>query len=145
MEKNKMSIWKTPVTVEQMNERGKGLFSDTLGIRFTELGDDYLLAEMVLEKKHKQPLGIMNGGVSCGIAETVGSTAANYAVDLTQQYCVGLDINTNHIRPATEGVLLARAYPHHIGRTTQVWAIEITDEKGRLISINRLTMAVKDR
>ncbi|WP_440993048.1 hotdog fold thioesterase [Cysteiniphilum litorale] len=140
-----MSIWKTPVTLEQMNERGAGLFSDTLGIRFTELGDDYLLAEMPLQKKHKQPIGIMNGGVSCGIAETVGSTAANYAVDLTKQYCVGLDINTNHIRPAIEGVLTAKAYPHHIGRTTHVWAIEIIDDKGRLISINRLTMAVKDR
>ena len=68
-----MSIWKTPVTLAQMNERGEGLFSDTLGIRFTELGDDYLLAEMPLQKKHKQPLGIMNGGVSCGIAETVGA------------------------------------------------------------------------
>ncbi|WP_116963681.1 hotdog fold thioesterase [Fastidiosibacter lacustris] len=140
-----MNIWKTSVTIKQINERGEGLFSDLLGIRFTELGNDYLLAEITLQQKHKQPLGIMNGGVSCAIAETVGSTAANYAVDLTTQYCVGLDINTNHIRPATSGILTAKAYPHHIGRTTQVWAIEIKDEQNRLISINRLTMAVKDR
>ena len=87
----------------------------------------------------------MNGGVSYGIAETVGSTAANYAVDLTKQYCVGLDINTNHIRPAISGVLTAKAFPFHIGKSTHVWAIEIFNEDGKLISVNRLTMAVKDR
>ena len=140
-----MCIWKTTVTPEILNQRGKGLFSDLLGIRFIEVGDDYLTAEMEVRQKHKQPLGIMNGGVSCAIAETVGSTAANYAVDLAHHYCVGLDLNTNHLRPASSGVLTAKAFPYHIGKTTQVWSIEINNQAGKRISINRLTLAVKTR
>jgi uncharacterized protein (TIGR00369 family) len=87
----------------------------------------------------------MNGGISCLIAESVGSTAANIAVDISKQYCVGLDINTNHIRPATKGKVTATAQPIHIGQTTHVWSIEIHGDHGKLISINRLTMAVKNR
>ena len=87
----------------------------------------------------------MNGGASCVIAESVGSTAANFAVDITKQYCVGLDINTNHLRPASSGKVIATARPIHIGRTTHVWSIEIHNEAGKMVSINRLTMAVKDR
>jgi uncharacterized protein (TIGR00369 family) len=87
----------------------------------------------------------MNGGISCLIAESVGSTAANIAVDITKQYCVGLDINTNHIRPASKGKVIATAKPIHIGQTTHVWSIEIHGDHGKLISINRLTMAVKNR
>lgn len=142
-----MSIWKTPINIDEINKRGAGFFAEALGIKFTEIGDNYLLAQLLLTKKHKQPLGIMNGGVSCGIAETVGSTAANYAIDIKTQYCVGLDINTNHIRPAVAGILTAKTYPFHIGRTTHVWGIEITNdnEQNHLISVNRLTMLVKLR
>ncbi|MDA7742484.1 hotdog fold thioesterase [Francisellaceae bacterium] len=140
-----MTIWKTAISFEVMNDRSRGTLSDLLGIVFTEVGDDYIKAEMPITDKVKQPIGIMNGGASCVIAESVGSTAANFAVDITKQYCVGLDINTNHLRPASSGKVIATAKPIHIGRTTHVWSIEIHNEAGKMVSINRLTMAVKDR
>ncbi len=140
-----MAIWKTPASPEILNERSSGLFADLLGVRFIEVGEDYVLAEMEVKDKHKQPLGIMNGGVSCGIAETVGSTAANYAVDIMKEYCVGLEINTNHLRPVKSGKLIAKAFPFHLGKTTHVWSIEIRNVEGKLVSINRHTVAVKKR
>lgn len=140
-----MNIWKTPIDITSANLRGKNTMSEYLGIEFTEVGDDYLVATMSVDHRTKQPLGIMNGGASCVLAETVGSTAANYCVDIKTHYCVGLDINTNHIRSAKEGFVIATAKPFHLGRTTQVWAIEIKNPQGQLISINRLTMAVLTR
>lgn len=137
-----MRIWKNAVGLEEMRIRAEGTMSDFLGIEFIELGDDFLVARMPITERVKQPLGIMHGGASCVLAETVGSTAANFAVDYTKNYCVGLDINTNHIRSIREGAVIARATPFHLGRTTQVWSIEIKNEKDQLISINRLTMAV---
>ncbi len=89
-----------------------------------------------------QPMGIMHGGVSCSLAETVGSAAANYCVDAKTHYCVGLDINTNHIRPVTSGVLTATARPYHLGKKTQVWSIEIHDDQNNLVSVTRLTLMV---
>lgn len=140
-----MRIWFDKVTLDELHERGKNTMSDFLDIEFIELGDDYLIARMPIADKVKQPIGIMHGGASCVLAETVGSVAANYCVDLTTQYCVGLDINTNHIRSIRDGYVYAKATPYHIGRSTQVWSIEITNEKQQLISINRLTMAVMNR
>lgn len=139
------SIWKTPIDIEKAQERSKNTMLDHLGIVFTEVGNDYLVATMPVNARTHQPLGIMHGGASCVLAESVGSTAANYCVDITKQYCVGLDINTNHIRSIREGLVIAKASPYHLGRSTHVWHIEITDEKNRLISVNRLTMAVLDR
>lgn len=140
-----MKIWKTISDLAAANDRSKNTMAEYLGIEFTEMGDDYLVGMMPVDHRTKQPIGIMHGGASCVLAETVGSTAANMAVDLNTHYCVGLDINTNHIRSAREGVVIATAKPYHIGRTTQVWGIEIKDESGKLISINRLTMAVLTR
>ena len=140
-----MSIWKTPLTLNDAQKRSQNTMVTHLGIEFMEIGDDYLIAKMPVDHRTKQPIGIMHGGASCVLAETVGSIAANYCVDLTKQYCVGLDINTNHIRSAREGYVYATAKPFHIGRSTQVWAIEIKDEQGKLVSVNRLTMAVLDR
>ena len=140
-----MNIWKTKATPECLNQRNAGLASDFIGIVFTEVGNDFIKAEMPITQKVKQPLGVMNGGISCLIAETVGSTAANYAIDITKQFCVGLDINTNHLRPVSEGKVIATARPIHLGRTTHVWSIEIHNEHRKMVSINRLTMAVKDR
>ncbi|MDX1900598.1 MAG: hotdog fold thioesterase [Gammaproteobacteria bacterium] len=135
-------IWKTNLTLEALNDRGKNTLSEHLGITFTEIGDHYLIATMPVDHRTKQPLGIMHGGASCVLAETVGSTAANCCVDPTQSYCVGLDINTNHIRSIREGLVTAIAKPFHLGRSTQVWSIEITNTQQQLISVNRLTMAV---
>lgn len=136
------SIWKTEISLEALQKRNKNTLSDFLKIEFVDFGDDYLKAKMPITDKVKQPLGIMHGGASCVLAETVGSVAANYAVNIHEFYCVGLDINTNHIRPIREGNIYAVAKPYHIGRTTQVWSIEIKNEAGQLISVTRLTMAV---
>ncbi|MFZ2314503.1 MAG: hotdog fold thioesterase [Gammaproteobacteria bacterium] len=140
-----MKIWQVEANIEALNNRSENTMGDFLGIEFTEIGDDYMAAKMPVNERTRQPLGIMHGGASCVLAETVGSTAANCCVDITKQYCVGLDINTNHIRSIKEGYVIATTKPFHIGRTTQVWSIEIKDEQGRLISITRLTMAVLNR
>lgn len=140
-----MGIWQQSVTVAMANERARGSMSEYLGIEFTEVGEDFLVARMPVDHRTKQPAGIMHGGASCVLAETVGSTAANYCVDQKQFYCVGLDINTNHLRSMREGHVIAIARPFHLGRTTQVWGIDIKDEAGKLVSVNRLTMAVLKR
>lgn len=140
-----MAIWKTPFDLTSINERGKDTLFSHLGMEIIEIGEDYLKAKMPVDHRTKQPIGIMNGGASCALAESVGSAAANYCVDLTKQYCVGLDINTNHVRPAIEGYVIATARPFHIGTKTQVWSINIENEKGELVSVNRLTMMVLDR
>ncbi|MCH9769879.1 MAG: hotdog fold thioesterase [Gammaproteobacteria bacterium] len=140
-----MSIWKMPISIEDVSQRSQNTMSEHLGIEFTEVGDDYLLATMPVDHRTQQPLGIMHGGASCVLAETVGSTAANYCVDQNTHYCVGLDINTNHIRSMREGAVFAKAMALHLGRSTQVWEIKITNKDGKLVSINRLTMAVLNR
>ncbi|HTM62890.1 MAG TPA: PaaI family thioesterase [Gammaproteobacteria bacterium] len=136
-----MAIWKRKIDTQIIVNRNDQTMCDHLGIEFLEVGDDYLTARMPVDSRTRQPLGIMHGGASCVLAETVGSVAANFCVD-DSQYCVGLDINTNHIRSIREGYVIAKGKPFHLGRSTQVWGIEITDEQGRLVSVNRLTMAV---
>lgn len=138
-------IWSQRPTLEAITDRAKNTLSDHLGIEFTDIGDDYLQATMPVDKRTKQPIGIMHGGASCVLAETVGSTAAQFCVDMDTFYCVGLDINTNHVRSIKEGIVIATAKPHHLGRSTQVWSIEIHNEQNKLISINRLTMAILTR
>ena len=133
-------IWKTPLTIEDLQKRCANTFISHMKIVFTEVGDDYLKAEMPIGPYLMQPMGIMHGGVSCSLAETVGSAAANYCVDAKTEYCVGLDINTNHIRPVTSGVLTATAKPYHLGKKTQVWSIEIHDDQNNLVSVTRLTL-----
>lgn len=140
-----MAIWHKDISIVMANERCKNTMVDYLGVEFTELGDDYLCASMPVDHRTQQPLGIMHGGASCFLAETVGSTAGNYCVDLETHYCVGLDINTNHIRSVRSGLVYATAKPFHLGRSTQVWSIEIVDENQTLISVNRLTLAVMRR
>jgi len=140
-----MSIWKQALSVTMIAERGEGTLSAYLGIRYTKVEDQSLIAEMKVQAHHLQPAGIMNGGVSCALAESVASAAANYCCS-ADEYCVGLDINTNHIGTAVEGdFLIAEATPFHLGRSTQVWSIRIENGKGKLVSINRLTLVVKKR
>lgn len=140
-----MKIWHFDINLEIVSARGKGTMLDFLGIEFIELGDDYMVARMPVDHRTKQPIGIMHGGASCVLAETIGSTAANFCVDISKQYCVGLDINTNHIRSVREGYVTGTAKPFHIGKSTQVWGIEIVNEDKKLVSVNRLTMAVLNR
>lgn len=140
-----MNIWHKETNLEELTLRNKNTMSEHLGIEFIEMGEDYLIAKMPVDHRTKQPVGIMHGGASCVLAETVGSIAANYCVDLSKYYCVGLDINTNHIRSIRDGFVFATAKPYHIGRSTQVWGIEVVNEQQQLISVNRLTMTVLTR
>lgn len=116
-----------------------------IGITITEIGDDYLKGTMAVDPRTVQPMGILHGGASVALAETLGSIAANLVVDDERKFCVGLDINANHIRSASSGMVTGTAKPLHIGSSTQVWNIEIVDEKNRLVCISRLTMSVLDR
>lgn len=140
-----MKIWKSAISLPIIAAQRKNTIIELLGIEFIELGDDYLSARMPVDERTKQPLGIMHGGASCVLAETIGSTAANFCVDYNQFYCVGLDINTNHVRAVRQGYVMGTAKPFHLGKSTQVWGIEIVDEKNKLVSITRLTMAVLNK
>jgi 1,4-dihydroxy-2-naphthoyl-CoA hydrolase len=140
-----MPIWKMPITKELLIQRSKSTFAEFIGVEFTEIGDDYLKATLPVDHRTKQPLGLLNGGVSAALAETVSSTAANYCVDQKVSYCVGLDINANHLRPAVSGFVTAIAKPLHLGAKTQVWEIRIENEEGKLVCISRMTMAVVSR
>jgi 1,4-dihydroxy-2-naphthoyl-CoA hydrolase len=137
-----MRIWQTDITLEKLAARGKNTMFEYLDIQFIEIGDDYLKATMPVDHRTHQPIGIMHGGASCVLAESTGSAAANCCVDPAKFYCVGLDINTNHVRSVQSGLVTATAKPYHLGRSTQVWGIEIHNAANQLISINRLTIAV---
>ena len=139
------SIWRTKISIDLVQKRSENTMLDHLGIQFIEIGKNYLKANMPVDHRTRQPLGIMNGGASCVLAESVGSTAGNFCIDPDQYYCVGLEINTNHIRSVKSGLVIAKASPFHIGKSTQVWHIEIKDQEERLISVNRLTLAVLKR
>lgn len=137
-------IWHTEITTHLLNERNKGTLADFFGIVFTEVQDDHLIARMKVESLHLQPHGIMHGGASCVLAETVGSVGANYCVDSKRYYCVGLDINTNHISAVRSGELIAIGKPFHVGKLTQVWSIEVRSEKKKLVSVTRLTLVTRE-
>ncbi|WP_246166332.1 hotdog fold thioesterase [Sphingomonas sinipercae] len=113
-----------------------------VGIEIVEIGEDFLTARMPVDHRTVQPQGRLHGGASCVLAETVGSIAANLAIDSTEFLAVGLEINANHIRPVKSGFVYGTARPDAIGRTTQVWTIRITDDEDRLVCVSRLTMAV---
>ena len=136
------AIWIVPVSPEELNARGRGTLADHLAIRFTRVEKDALIAEMPVQEILSQPMGILNGGASAAFAETVASAAANYCIDPTEEVCVGIELNINHIKSVRSGILTATAKPFHLGATTQVWEVQIRDETGRLIAISRLTLAV---
>jgi len=135
-------IWFGSYTLEAVQQRGLGTMVEHIGITITALGDDYIEGLMPVDHRTLQPAGILHGGASVVLAETLGSLAANLVVDPQQWYCVGLDINANHIRAVRSGSVIGVARPLHIGSSTQVWGIEIKDEADRLTCISRLTMAV---
>jgi 1,4-dihydroxy-2-naphthoyl-CoA hydrolase len=140
-----MAIWFREYTLDAINRRGENTLADFLGIQFTDIQDDALVAEMPVSDKVKQPIGIVHGGANVVLAETVASTAANMVVDIENFYCVGLEINANHIRSVREGVVRAIAKPFHLGRSTQVWHIELTDSQGKITAISRMTASVLAR
>jgi uncharacterized protein (TIGR00369 family) len=140
-----MAIWTKTYTLEEVQQRGMGTMVEHIGITITELGDNFLKGTMPVDHRTVQPMNILHGGASVALAETLGSLAANLVVDSSRKYCVGLDINANHIRAAKRGLVTGIAKPLHIGSSTQVWGIEIVDEDDRLVCISRLTMAVLER
>ena len=140
-----MSIWRAEVTPELLERFSRGTLAERIGIRITEVGPDYLRATLPVTPDVHQPYGVLHGGASVALAETVGSVAANLCVDTERLACFGQEINANHLRSVSTGVVTATARPHHIGSRSQVWGIEIRDEQGRLVCISRLTMAIVPR
>lgn len=140
-----MAIWFQQFTTDDLNKRGENTLADFLGIRFTEVGEDTLKAIMPIMDRTKQPLGIVHGGANVVLAETMASTAANAVIDLARFYCVGLEINANHIRSVRDGVVTAITRPVHIGRTTQVWHVDIFDDAGKQTCVSRMTASVITR
>ena len=140
-----MSIWLNPPSPEQLNAATVGTMMRPLGIVFTEVGPDFLRAAMPVDERTRQPFGLLHGGASVTLAETLGSTGANLCVDPERFLCVGQEINANHLRSAKSGRVIGTARPLHIGGRSHVWGIEITNEAGALICVSRLTMAIIER
>ena len=137
-----MAIWFKEISIEELNRIGKNTMVEFLGIQFTEVGEDFLTATMPVNDRTKQPIGILHGGADLAFAETIASMAANAVIDSNQFYCVGLEINANHIRSVKEGVVTATTSPIHLGRTTQIWEINIFNEAGKRTGISRMTASV---
>ena len=136
-----MSIWKTPISIETLTEVSKNTVVSYLGIEFVEVGNDYLVARVPVNRQTCQPYGLLHGGVAVTLAETLGSCGAAFACQPGQKV-VGLDINANHLRGATSGYVTGTARPVHLGRTTQVWQIEMRNDEGAMTCVSRITMAV---
>jgi len=139
-----MSIWKTTIDVETLNTRMVTHMIRHLGIKFTELGDNYIKASMPVDERTQQPYGLLHGGASVALAETLGSVAASLCIDLSSQRVVGLEINANHIKGVKDGIVIGTVKPVHIGGKTQIWEIHIHNELNQLVCISRITMAVLD-
>lgn len=137
-----MAIWFKDTSLEILNNRGKNTMVEFLDIQFTEIGDDFLVATMQVSDRVKQPRGIVHGGANVVLAETIASTAANAVVDPERFYCVGLEINANHIRSVKDGIITGKASPIHLGRSTQIWQIELFNEQQKITCVSRMTASV---
>jgi 1,4-dihydroxy-2-naphthoyl-CoA hydrolase len=137
-----MSIWRSPSSLIELNAGRPGTLIEHLGIEFTEIGDDYIRATMPVDGRTRQPYGLLHGGASVALAETLGSMGAAMCVDTKEYQCVGQEINANHVRAARSGWVTGTARPVHLGGRTQVWGMEIVNEAGKLVCISRLTVAV---
>lgn len=140
-----MSIWFSDYTLEEIGHAEASGLNSRIGIEITEVGDDYLKGTMPVDNRTKQPAGLLHGGANCVLAETLASWGAMLAIDPSEKRAVGLEINANHIRSATEGEVTGVARPLHIGRQTHVWEVKIRRSDGKLSCISRVTMAVIDR
>lgn len=138
-------IWFKPTDLSQASKGIKNTLLETLDIQITEIGEDYIKGDMPVDHRTVQPYGILHGGASVALAESLGSIAAYLTVDPEKYVTVGQEVNANHLRPATSGRVTGTAKPIHIGRSSQVWGIEITNEAGKLVCISRITMAVVEK
>jgi 1,4-dihydroxy-2-naphthoyl-CoA hydrolase len=140
-----MSIFKPGVTIEILNKLSTNTMVDNLGIVYTTIGEDYLEAKMPVDRRTHQPLGLLHGGASVALAETLGSVAAMCCLDTDLQYGVGLEINANHVKSVRDGFVIGKVKPIHVGKKTHVWEIRITTEKNELVCVSRITMAIIDK
>ncbi|MGB1247426.1 MAG: hotdog fold thioesterase [Chitinophagales bacterium] len=134
-------IWQKEFTIEEVNA-GRNNMVLHLGIEFTEKHDKYVIAKMPVDERTRQPFGILHGGASVALAETLGSMAGWLCLSDEKMVVVGQEINANHLRSVREGYVYGKAFPIHLGRKSQVWAIEITNEEGKMVCISRMTLAV---
>jgi len=137
-----MSIWNTEESLENVRKLEKGNILEHLEIELVEIGDDFVRGKMPVDHRTHQPLGILHGGASVVLAESLGSIASNLVVDSTKQYAVGMEVNANHLRPVSNGYVHGTAKAIHIGRKSHVWSIEITNDEGKMVCMSRLTMMV---
>ena len=137
-----MSIWRQQPELTALNALSKNTIVELLDIRFEAFDDESLTASMVIDPRTHQPYGLLHGGASVVLAETLGSTASYLCIDSSTFYCVGLEVNANHLRGLRSGRVTAVARPLHLGRTTQVWDIRLSGDDGKLSCVSRLTMAV---
>jgi len=133
------------IVPELLQKMGKNTMVEHLGIEFTGCGKDFIAARMPVDHRTHQPMGLLHGGASVALAETLGSVASAMLIDLQKQNCVGIEINANHLKSARNGYVYGKATPIHIGRKTHVWDIRIINESGDLICISRLTVAIIDK
>lgn len=132
-------------TLEDLNKMSKGTMMEHLDIQFIEIGEDFIKARMPVDHRHHQPYGLLHGGASVTLAETLGSVAAHCSIDTSKYFCVGLEINANHIKGVKTGYVYGKTTPVHIGKSTQIWEIRITNEQQELVCISRITMAVLEQ
>ena len=135
-------IWYSTPNLEDLNNRPTNHIGALLGIKFTEIGDNYLKGTMPVDERTRQPYGILHGGASVVLTETLGSVASNMVLDTNFKMGVGLEVNANHLRPVTSGLVTGVCTPIHIGGKTHVWDIKLYNDKGKITCISRLTIAV---
>lgn len=140
-----MGIWKTHATIEEITKMIENTMISHVGIEITEIGEDFLAGKMPVDQRTKQPYGLLHGGASCVLAETLGSIAGTLCVNMETHTCFGLNIFTNHLRIADQGYVYGKAQPVHLGFTNHVWEIQITALNDALVSVSRLTLAVLER
>lgn len=142
---NPKTIWKKPATVEELNAMGERTIHRALGIRFTEIGPDFLEAAMPVDERTHQPFGLLHGGASVVLAESLGSVASNLVVGDRAKICVGIEVNANHLKSVRSGEVRGRARAIHLGRSLHVWEIRLTDPAGELTCVSRLTVMVREK
>jgi len=139
-----VAIWFKEFPLDQARDKGRETLIEHLGIELLEAGDDYLKASMPVDRRTHQPAGFLHGGASVALAETLASWAATFCIDRSKHHCVGLEINANHVRAVREGHVFGTARPLHLGKSTHIWEIRITDQRDKLVCVSRVTMAVLD-
>lgn len=135
-------IWKKAFSLAELNDYGIVNMMKHLAMEFTEIGNNYLVAKMPVDERTQQPMGLLHGGASVALAETLGSCAANLCLDAAKEYALGLEINANHIRSVKSGYVYGKTSPVSIGKKIQIWRIEIRDDAGKLVCESRITMVV---